>query len=60
MRVASEHFTEAARAAGIDRDTHVVICDASGTNGFYFGGRAWWMFYVSETRLPFLIVSELR
>ena len=42
-----EYFEDAARLAGINNDTHVIVCDGSGTNGFYFGGRAWWMFYVS-------------
>ncbi len=50
----SEYFEEQARGLGINSDTHVVIYCGDGTNGFYFGGRGWWMFYVSSVNCALL------
>ncbi len=42
----AEYFEEQAKGLGINSDTHVIVYSGDGTNGFYFGGRGWWMFYV--------------
>ncbi|XP_013401427.1 thiosulfate sulfurtransferase-like [Lingula anatina] len=40
-----EKFQEQVRSLGIDNDTHVVLYDnIPGKNGFFIGGRAFWMF----------------
>lgn len=40
----TEDFQEYARSLGVNNDSHVVVYDNSGDGGFYFGGRAWYLF----------------
>ena len=43
----SDVFQTNARAAGVNNDSHVILYDSEGRNGFFCGSRAWFTFSVS-------------
>ena len=47
----AETVQEKARAAGINKDSHVVVYSDLAFCGFFIGGRGWWTFKVSRYTL---------
>ncbi|KAL8561081.1 hypothetical protein ACOMHN_031025 [Nucella lapillus] len=41
-----EVFQEAARAAGVNEDSHVILYSDTDNYGFFMSGRAWWTFTI--------------
>ena len=41
-------FTQNARDAGVNNESHVVVYDAEGKGGFFLGSRAWFTFKVFQ------------